>query len=68
MIYDMFGEINGTAFRETWTCSPAGESAPSQDNSKVQISADVIRKGVSGEFWMSSIKSRRWISRTIYIE
>jgi hypothetical protein len=48
--YTLFGNINGTDFRETWTCSPAGESVLAQDNSTVQISTDVTRKGVSGSF------------------
>ena len=48
--YTLFGNINGTAFGETWTCNPAGESAPPQDNSTIQISADVTRKGISGSY------------------
>jgi hypothetical protein len=49
--YTLFGDINGTAFRATWTCSPAGvESEPMSDNSTVQISEGVTRKGMVGGF------------------
>ena len=45
----MFGNINGTEFRATWTCSPA-ESEPISDNSTQQISEGVIRKAIIGSF------------------
>ena len=49
--YTLFGDINGTAFRATWTCNPAGaESEPVSDNSTVQISEGVTRKGSIGGF------------------
>ena len=49
--YTLFGDINGTAFRATWTCNPAGgESEPMSDNSTVQISEGVTRKGMVGGF------------------
>jgi hypothetical protein len=49
--YTLFGDMNGTAFRATWTCSPAGgESEPMSDNSTVQISEGVTRKGMVGSF------------------
>ena len=49
--YTLFGDINGTAFRATWTCNPAGgESEPMSDNSTVQISEGVTRKGSIGGF------------------
>jgi len=49
--YTLFGDINGTAFRATWTCSPAGgESEPMSDNSTVQISEGVTKKGLTGGF------------------
>jgi hypothetical protein len=49
--YTLFGDINGTAFRATWTCNPAGgESEPMSDNSTVQISEGVTRKGMTGGF------------------
>ena len=49
--YTLFGDINGTAFNATWTCSPAGgEAEPMSDNSTVQISEGVTRKGMVGAF------------------
>ena len=49
--YTLFGDINGTAFRATWTCNPAGgDSEPMSDNSTVQISEGVTRKGMVGGF------------------
>jgi hypothetical protein len=47
--YTLFGNINGTDFRATWTCSPA-EGEPLSDNSTIQISDGVIRKAMSGSF------------------
>ncbi len=47
--YTLFGNINSTDFRATWTCSPA-EGEPLSDNSTVQISDDVIRKAMLGSF------------------
>ncbi|MGI0051722.1 MAG: hypothetical protein ACRD8K_08295 [Nitrososphaeraceae archaeon] len=47
--YTLFGNINGTDFRATWTCSPV-EGEPLSDNSTVQISDDVIRKAMLGSF------------------
>ena len=47
--YTLFGNINGTDFRATWTCSPA-EGEPLSDNSTVQIYDDVIRKTMLGSF------------------
>jgi hypothetical protein len=47
--YTLFGNINGTEFRATWTCSPA-ESEPISDNSTKQISDGVIRKAMLGSF------------------
>jgi hypothetical protein len=49
--YTLFGNINGTDFRATWTCSPAGgEAAPISDNSTVEISPNVTRKSIIGSF------------------
>lgn len=49
--YTVFGNINGTAFNATWTCSPGGgESAPVSDNSTVEISPNVTRKSIMGGF------------------
>ena len=49
--YTVFGNINGTAFNATWTCSPGGgESEPISDNSTVEISPNVTRKSMMGSF------------------
>ena len=49
--YTIFGNINGTSFNATWTCSPGGgESAPVSDNSTVEISPNVTRKSIMGGF------------------
>jgi hypothetical protein len=49
--YTVFGNINGTDFRATWTCSPGGgEGAPISDNSTVEISPNVTRKSMMGSF------------------
>ncbi len=48
--YTIYGDINGTAFSDTFTCSPAGESEPAQDNSTVAVSDGVTRIGKSGGF------------------
>jgi hypothetical protein len=48
--YTVYGDINGTAFRDTFTCAPAGESEPAQDNSTVTVSDGVTRIGQSGGF------------------
>jgi len=58
--YTVYGDINGTAFRDTFTCSPAGESEPAQDNSTVTISDGVTRIGQAGGF--GCIESRADIS------
>ena len=47
--YTLFGNINGTDFRATWTCSPEGTEAAS-DNSTKQLSDGVIRKAILGSF------------------
>ncbi|MFZ0647244.1 MAG: hypothetical protein WAM27_03380 [Nitrososphaeraceae archaeon] len=49
--YTVFGNINGTTFNSTWTCSPGGgESEPISDNSTVEISQNVTRKSIMGGF------------------
>ena len=58
--YTVYGDINGTAFRDTFTCRPAGESEPAQDNSTITVSDGVIRKGQSGGF--GCIESRADVS------
>jgi len=48
--YTVYGDINGTSFRDTFTCSPAGVSEAAQDNSTVTVSEDVTRIGQKGGF------------------
>jgi hypothetical protein len=49
--YTVFGNINGTDFKATWTCSPGGgEATPISDNSTVEISPNVTRKSMMGSF------------------
>jgi hypothetical protein len=48
--YTVYGDINGTMFRDTFTCSPTAESEPAQDNSTETISDRVTRIGQSGGF------------------
>jgi hypothetical protein len=49
--YTLFGDVNGTNFRATWTCSPSGgEGTPISDNSTVEISPNVTRKSMMGSF------------------
>jgi hypothetical protein len=58
--YTVYGDINGTAFRDTFTCRPAGESEPAQDNSTVTVSDGVTRIGQSGGF--GCVESRADVS------
>ena len=58
--YTVYGDINGTEFRDTFTCSPAGESEPAQDNSTVTVSEGVTRTSQSGGF--GCIESRADVS------
>lgn len=58
--YTVYGDINGTAFRDTFTCRPAGESEPAQDNSTVAVADGVTRIGQSGGF--GCIESRADVS------
>ena len=49
--YTLFGVINGTNFKATWTCSPAGgEGTLISNNSTVEISPNVTRKSMMGSF------------------
>jgi hypothetical protein len=48
--YIVYGDINGTTFRDTFTCSPAAESEAAQDNSTVTVSDHVTRIGQWGGF------------------
>jgi hypothetical protein len=77
--YRLFGDINGTAFNVTWTCSPAGaEETPISDNSTTQLSQGVTRKSIMGSFgcplprtdagfpepYMSNVEIQKMLSRS----
>jgi hypothetical protein len=57
--YTVYGDINGTAFRDTYTCSPAGQERVS-DNSTVAVSEGVTRLIKEGGF--GCIESRADLS------
>jgi hypothetical protein len=49
--YTLFGVVNGTNFKATWACSPAGgEGTLISNNSTVEISPNVTRKSMMGSF------------------
>jgi hypothetical protein len=48
--YRLFGTINNTPVDLTFTCTPAGEAGAAADNSTVQISEGVVRKGIEGGY------------------
>jgi hypothetical protein len=48
--YRIFGTINNAPVDLTFTCSPAGEAGDVADNSTVQISEGVVRKGIEGGY------------------
>lgn len=48
--YTVYGDINGTAFRDTFDCNPATGMEPAQDNSTVPVSDGVTRIGQAGGF------------------
>jgi hypothetical protein len=50
LTYRVFGTINNTQVDLTFTCSPAGEAGDVADNSTVQISEGVVRKGIEGGY------------------
>ena len=77
--YRLFGDINGTAFNVTWTCSPArGGETPISDNSTTQLSQGVTRKSIMGSFgcplprtdagfpepYMSNLEIQKMLSRS----
>jgi hypothetical protein len=47
--YRIYGNINGTDFDYTFTCTPQGEQSGS-DNSTVDVSENVVRKALIGGF------------------
>lgn len=49
--YRLFGTINNTPVDLTFTCTPTGEAgAAASDNSTVQVSEGVVRKGIEGGY------------------
>lgn len=48
--YRIFGTINDTPVNLTFTCTPAGEAGAQPDNTEVQISEGVVRKGITGGY------------------
>jgi hypothetical protein len=52
LTYRLFGTINNTPVDLTFTCTPTGEAgaAAAADNSTVQISEGVVRKGIEGGY------------------
>ena len=49
--YRLFGTINNTPVDLTFTCTPTGEAgAAAADNSTVQVSEGVVRKGIEGGY------------------
>jgi hypothetical protein len=49
--YTLFGEINGTDFRATWTCSPAGGEGTEVYSRNL---SKCYKKINDGKFWMST--------------
>ena len=50
LTYRLFGTINNTPVDLTFTCTPTGEVGAVADNSTVQISEGVVRKGIEGGY------------------
>lgn len=48
--YRIFGDINGTNFDVTFSCTPGGGESVKPDNSTIQISKGVERKALLGGF------------------
>lgn len=48
--YRIFGDINGTNFDVTFSCTPAGGEVAPSDNSTIGVSENVIRKALIGGF------------------
>jgi hypothetical protein len=48
--YRLFGIINNTPVDLSFSCAPVGEAGATANNSTVQISEGVVRKGVEGGF------------------
>jgi hypothetical protein len=50
LTYRLFGTINNTPVDLTFTCTPTGEAGAVADNSTVQISEGIVRKGIEGGY------------------
>lgn len=50
LTYRVFGTINNTPVDLTFTCTPTGEAGATADNSTVQVSEGVVRKGIEGGY------------------
>jgi hypothetical protein len=50
LTYRLFGTINDTPVDLTFTCAPTGEAGAAANNSTVQISEGVVRKGIEGGY------------------
>jgi hypothetical protein len=50
LTYRLFGTINNTSVDLTFTCTPTGEAGAVADNSTIQISEGVVRKGIEGGY------------------
>jgi hypothetical protein len=50
LTYRLVGTINNTPVDLTFTCTPTGEAGAVADNSTVQISEGVVRKGIEGGY------------------
>jgi hypothetical protein len=50
LTYRLFGTINNTPVDLTFTCTPTGEAGATADNSTVQVSEGVVRKGIEGGY------------------
>jgi hypothetical protein len=50
LTYRLFGTINNTPIDLTFSCTPTGEAGAAADNSTVQISEGVVRKGIEGGY------------------
>jgi hypothetical protein len=48
--YRLFGTINNTPVDLSFSCTPTGEAGATANNSTVQVSEGVVRKGVEGGF------------------
>jgi hypothetical protein len=48
--YRLFGTINNTPVNLSFACTPVGEAGATANNSTVQVSEGVVRKGVEGGF------------------